>query len=37
MADNRRLKEFRAIWFLFMAVNITLAIMLIALILVVFL
>lgn len=37
MADNKRLREFRIIWFLFMAVNITLAIALIALIFVVFL
>ncbi len=37
MADNRKLKEFRAIWTLFMVANIALAIALIALIFVVFL
>jgi hypothetical protein len=36
MADNRRLREFRTIWALFMVVNIALAIALIALIFVVF-
>lgn len=37
MAENRKLREFRTIWILFMAANITLAVALIALIFVVFL